>query len=197
MLILVRHGESTANAEGRLLGRLDAPLTARGLAQARALAPFVAGATRLLSSPLGRAVGTAEALGTGLPVEVDERWVEIDYGVLDGVLLGDVPADLWARWRSDPTFSPPGGESLADTGSRVRSACEDLFSTEGAGARGDGHVVVVSHVSPIKAATCWALGMEVEGAWRLYLSTGSVTRIGWGGDAPVLERFNETPLTSG
>ncbi|HLH28774.1 MAG TPA: histidine phosphatase family protein, partial [Acidimicrobiales bacterium] len=97
MLILVRHGESTANAEGRLLGRLDAPLTARGLAQARALAPFVAGATRLLSSPLGRAVGTAEALGTGLPVEVDERWVEIDYGVLDGVLLGDVPADLWAR----------------------------------------------------------------------------------------------------
>jgi len=194
MLILVRHGESRANAEGRLLGRLDSPLTPRGLAQARALAPRVVGATRLLSSPLGRALATAEALGTGLPVEVDERWVEVDYGELDGVVLGEVPAELWARWRSDPFFRPPGGESLGAAGARVRAACEELFAAEGAGARGDGHVVVVSHVSPIKAATCWALGLGDEAAWRLYLATGSITRISWGMGAPVLERLNEVPL---
>jgi broad specificity phosphatase PhoE len=52
--------------------------------------------------------------------------------------------------------------------------------------------VVVSHVSPIKAATCWALGLGVEGAWRLYLATASMTRITWGADGPVLSRFNET-----
>ncbi len=53
--------------------------------------------------------------------------------------------------------------------------------------------MVVSHVSPIKAATCWALGLGDQGAWRLYLATGSVTRIGWGVDGPVLNRFNEMP----
>jgi probable phosphoglycerate mutase len=69
-LILVRHGESTGNADGLLLGRMDAPLTERGLAQANTLGPSVAGATRLISSPLSRARDTAEALGTGLPVEI-------------------------------------------------------------------------------------------------------------------------------
>ena len=193
MLILVRHGESTGNAEGRLLGRLYAPLTDRGLDQARRLGPAVAGATRLISSPLRRAVDTAEALGTGLPVEIDERWIEVDYGQFDGMKLGDVPAEMWTRWRSDISFRPAGGESLAEAGVRVRAACEDLFSVDGAGARGRGHVVVVSHVSPIKAATCWAVGMGDEGAWRLYLSTGSVTRVAWSNGGPVLNGYNETP----
>ena len=197
MLILVRHGESTGNAEGRLLGRLDAPLTARGLAQARAVAPLVSGATRLISSPLGRALDTARALGTGLAVEVDERWVEVDYGELDGTVLSDVPAEIWTRWRTDPAFRPPAGESLAEAGARVRAACEELFVDDGAGARGEGHVVVVSHVSPIKAATCWALGLGDEGAWRLYLGTGSITRISWGTEGPVLSRFNEMPIPPG
>jgi broad specificity phosphatase PhoE len=195
MLILVRHGESTANADGRLLGRLDAPLTPRGLAQARALAPYVAGATRLISSPLGRATGTAAALGTGLPVEVDERWIEVDYGELDGTRLDDVPPDVWTTWRSDPAYAPPGGESLAATGTRVRAACEELFAEDGAGARSaEGHVVVVSHVSPIKAAVCWALGLGDAGTWRLYLGTGSVTRVSWGGAGPILSAYNLVPL---
>jgi broad specificity phosphatase PhoE len=193
VLILVRHGESTGNAEGLLLGRLDAPLTERGLGQARSLAESVAGATRLISSPLERARDTAAALGTGLPVEVDDRWIEIDYGVYDGRKLGDVPAEVWAQWRSDPTYVPPGGESLAAAGSRVRSACEELFDGPDAAARGDGTVVVVSHVSPIKAATCWALGTGDEGAWRLYLANASVTRIAWGPTGPVLASFNHTP----
>ncbi|HEV3131812.1 MAG TPA: histidine phosphatase family protein [Acidimicrobiales bacterium] len=193
MLILVRHGESTGNADGLLLGRIDAPLTERGLTQAKAAGRSVAGATRLISSPLARARDTAEALGTGLPVEIDDRWIEVDYGEFDGRPLGSVPDEVWTRWRSDPGYRPPGGESLCEAGSRVRSACEDLFATDGEGARGPGAVVVVSHVSPIKAATCWALGLGDEGAWRLYLATGSVTRISWGAEGPVLSRYNETP----
>jgi broad specificity phosphatase PhoE len=193
VLILVRHGESTGNAEGLLLGRKDAPLTDRGMAQARALRPAVADAARLISSPLSRARGTAEALGTGLEVEVDERWIEVDYGEFDGQLLGDVPAEVWRQWRSDPDYRPPGGETLTEAGARVREACEELFAHDGEGARGPGPVVVVSHVSPIKAATCWALGLGDQGAWRLYLATASLTRVRWGTDGPVLDRFNETP----
>jgi len=193
MLILVRHGESTGNADGLLLGRIDAPLTERGLVQARTLGPIVAGATRVISSPLSRARDTAEALDTGLDVEIDDRWVEIDYGDFDGQPLGSVPAEVWKRWRSDPDYRPPGGETLAEAGIRVREACEELFADEGEGARGPDPVVVVSHVSPIKAATCWALGLGDQGAWRLYLATASVTRVSWGVDGPVLNRFNETP----
>ena len=193
MLILVRHGESTGNAGGLLLGRIDAPLTERGSAQARSVAPVVTGATRLISSPLQRARHTAEALGTGLPVEIDDRWIEVDYGEYDGRPLGAVPDDVWAEWRSDPDFRPPGGETLGEAGERVRSACQELFAVDGEGARGEGAVVVVSHVSPIKAATCWALGLGDQGAWRLYLATASVTRITWGATGPVLAQFNQTP----
>ncbi|HEY5108663.1 MAG TPA: histidine phosphatase family protein [Acidimicrobiales bacterium] len=197
MLILVRHGESTGNAEGLLLGRIDSPLTGRGLEQARSLSDTVAGANRLISSPLSRALDTAEALGTGLSVEVDERWVEVDYGEYDGRKLGDIPAEVWLEWRSDPAFTPPGGESLAAAGARVREACEELFADPDGPARGDGIVVVVSHVSPIKAAACWSLGMGDEGAWRLYLANASATRINWGPGGPVLAGFNHTPWSSG
>ncbi|MGD0881660.1 MAG: histidine phosphatase family protein [Acidimicrobiales bacterium] len=196
MLILVRHGESTGNAEGLLLGRIDSPLTEWGRAQARSLADAVAGATRLISSPLARALDTAEALGTGLPIEVDERWIEVDYGEYDGEKLGSIPSEVWTRWRSDPTYAPPGGESLATAGARVRAACEELFGDPDGPARGDGAVVVVSHVSPIKAAACWSLGMGDEGAWRLYLANASVTTIRWGPGGPVLAGFNHTPWSS-
>jgi probable phosphoglycerate mutase len=193
MLILVRHGESTGNADGLLLGRIDAPLTPRGLAQAETVGPLVAGATRVISSSLQRARRTAEALGTGLPVEIDDRWIEVDYGEFDGRPLTSVPDEVWVRWRSDPDYRPTGGESLREAGTRVRAACEELFAVDGEGARGPGAVVVVSHVSPIKAATCWALGLGDEGAWRLYLATASLTRITWGATGPVLARFNQTP----
>lgn len=196
MLILIRHGESTGNAAGLLLGRIDAPLTERGRAQADTLGPSVSGATRLISSPLARARDTADALGTGLDIEIDERWIEVDYGEFDGRPLGAVPDQVWREWRSDPDFRPPGGESLSEAGTRVRTACQELFAADGEGARGPGAVVVVSHVSPIKAATCWALGLGDVGAWRLYLSTASVTRISWGSEGPVLAGFNETPWSS-
>lgn len=196
-MILVRHGESAGNAAGLLLGRIDSPLTERGVTQARSLTAVVAGATRLISSPLARALATAAELGTGLTIEVDERWVEVDYGEYDGWALGDIPADVWSKWRSDLDFAPPGGESLATAAARARAACDELFAEPDGPARGDGVVVVVSHVSPIKAATCWALGLGDEGAGRLYLANASVTRVIWGSGGPLLAGFNQTPWSAG
>jgi broad specificity phosphatase PhoE len=192
VLLLVRHGESASNAAGRLSGRAESPLTEHGRAQVAALATAVTGAGRLISSPLGRARETAAALGLDLPLEVDERWTEVDYGELEGEPLGAVPAEVWHRWRSGADFRPPGGETLAEVGLRVRSACEELFADPGAGARAPADVVVVSHVSPIKAAVAWALGTGDELAWRLHLSTASVTAVAWGVDRPVLRSFNQT-----
>ncbi|WP_300007232.1 histidine phosphatase family protein [Pseudonocardia sp.] len=194
MLILVRHGEVAANADGLLLGRADPPLTETGYRQACALAEVLPPAARIVSSPLARARHTAAVLA-GAPagvvdvdgVEVDPRWVEMDYGDLDGcppTALGD---RSWQEWRTDPGFVPAGGESLAAVGRRVREACTELAADA---ARGD--VVVVSHVSPIKAAVTWALGVGDEVAWRMFLGDAAVCRIDTGGPRPLLLGFSDT-----
>ena len=194
MLILVRHGESTLNAAGALAGRLDAPLTERGRAQAIAAGGVLEVVNELRSSSLLRARETAALLGTAQPASIDDRFVEIDYGSLDGAPLGTVPAELWDRWTTDASFAPDGGESLVMLGARVADALEELFSTPGIGARSDeGDVVVVSHVSPIKAAVVWALDADPLIAWRTRLSNGSLTRIDLGPRGPQLRSFNETP----
>jgi broad specificity phosphatase PhoE len=128
----------------------------------------------------------AAAVGGGIAPEVDDRWIELDYGELDGRPLAEVPAATWASWRADVTWSPAGGESLAGLGDRVRGACVDLV----ADAR-DRDVVVVTHVSPIKAAVAWALGVGDEVAWRMWVATASITRIGLAGGVPSLRSFNE------
>jgi broad specificity phosphatase PhoE len=183
VLIVVRHGRTAANASGLLLGRrLDPDLDDLGRRQTAALAGVLAPA-RVISSPLRRARQTAEALGG--PVEIDERWVELDYGELDGTPLRDVPAEVWSSWRADPGWAPPGGESLVDLGRRVGEACEAV--AEEAGER---DVVVVTHVSPVKAAMAWALGVGEEISFRSYVAPASITTIATAAGRPSLHGFN-------
>jgi broad specificity phosphatase PhoE len=194
VLILVRHGESVANAQGLLLGRTDAELTDSGRAQAVAARALVCDpVAEVRTSPLRRARDTAALLDLGVPATVDERWVEVDYGAFECQPLGDIPAEVWQRWQHDRGFRPEGGESLAEVDERISVACAELFAPGGAARRTDGDVVVVSHVTPIKAAVAWALG-TVDLYWRLHLRTASVTRIGWNRDAPILHGFNEVAL---
>ena len=194
MIVVVRHGRTGANAGGLLLGRADPPLDDEGERQAAALGVACGplDVARIVCSPLARCRRTAEAIAAAtsgpapVPVEVDERWIELDYGDLDGRPIRDVPAATWASWRADVAWEPPGGESLAALGTRVRAACESV--AEQAGER---HVVVVSHVSPIKAAVAWALGVGDEVAWRMWVAPASITRIGVAGGVPSLRAFNE------
>ena len=193
MLILVRHGRTAANAAGLLQGRLDQPLDELGARQAVAVAEFVARTTgpvqAVFASPLRRAQQTAAQFG--LPVETDERWLELAYGIYEGVPHADVPSEIWNFWREDPNFVPDGGESLAALDERVRAACSDLSER----AR-DEHVVVVSHVSPMKSAVAWALGVDLMIAWRTHLSHASVCRIEMRERGPVLLSFNETAMVA-
>lgn len=210
MLIIVRHGRTEANASGLLLGRADPALDEVGRAQAAALAAELsgsneaasgagsAGSTRVVSSPLVRARQTAEAIALRCgvdDVEIDDRWIELDYGELDGTPTADVPAEVWSRWRSDPDFVPAGGESLRSLRARVDEAC-DHWSGLAADAAGD--VVIVSHVSPIKASVGWALGLDEQVNWRTFVAPASITRIAGGPAHPVLRSFNEvTHLSAG
>jgi broad specificity phosphatase PhoE len=184
MLWLVRHGQTEANAAGLLLGRSDPPLSALGREQATALATRIPADARVVTSPLLRARETAAAFGR--PTQVDDRWIELDYGTLDGHALTDVGPERWARWRADPTYVPAGGESLADLGARVRLACATL--TEEVRER---DVVVVSHVSPIKAAIAWALGAGDELVWRLFVEVASIARVAFDANGLSLRSFNE------
>ncbi|HEY8545027.1 MAG TPA: histidine phosphatase family protein [Acidimicrobiales bacterium] len=187
---LLRHGRTDANARGLLLGRLDPDLDDVGRDQAHRAAEALvdAGPARIVTSPLQRCRTTAAIAGEvlGLPVEVDERWVEMDYGELDGVPVASVPAATWAAWMADLDWAPPGGESIAALGERVRAACDDLLAAEGGS-------LVVSHVSPIKAAVAWALGVSDAVAWRMFLAPASITTIGRGrgGRVPSLHGFND------
>jgi broad specificity phosphatase PhoE len=185
VLIIVRHGRTEANARGLLLGRSDPSLDETGRDQAARLASAVPEGATVVSSPLARCRETAAAFGR--PVAVDERWLELDYGEWDGRPVSDVPAATWRAWRHDPEFAPPGGESLAALGARVRAAADDLVAVAT-----DADVVVVTHVSPVKAAVAWALGVGDEVGWRTFVSPATISRIAVGERGSVLTSFNET-----
>ena len=191
MLIVVRHGQTESNARGVLLGRSDPPLDVVGRDQAAAvaaaLAPLAPDA-RVISSSLERARETAAIIAGEGAVEIDDRWIELDYGDLEGTPVVDVPEATWRQWRRDPDFSPAGGETLRSLGLRVSAACDELVVE--AATR---DVVVVTHVSPVKAAVVWALGVGDEVTWRTYVAPGSITRIAPRQFGPVLSAFNVTP----
>jgi probable phosphoglycerate mutase len=190
MLILVRHGRSAHNRAGQLSGRGDVSLDPTGEEQARLAGAALRGLdiVRVIASPLGRAQRTAGLLGIdGADIETDPSWIELDYGEWEGRSISEVTAAQWANWQHDLEFAPPGGESIAALGRRVREVCDDLRQDAQSG-----DVVVVSHVSPIKAAMAWALGVGDETSWRSQLSPASISRIAVRGDGRTsLTSWNE------
>lgn len=188
MLILLRHGQTSANAQALLQGRIDLPLDDVGQQQAQKCGDFLRMSfpdATVIASPLLRAVQTASQISPD--ITIDERFIELDYGQWDGLALADVPQNQWAQWRQDPTFRPPDGESLVELDARVRPALEELAQR----ARHE-DIVVVSHVSPIKSAVTWALGVGPDATWRCHLDRASICRISIGPRGPSLTSLNET-----
>ena len=191
-IIIVRHGRTEFNATGRLQGRTDNPLDEVGLAQAEAVAaylqPELLSDTLFVCSPLLRARQTATAIvnQVGSSFEIDERWIELDYGSYEGLRQAEVPSNVWRDWKNDNDFAAPQGESLNQVQRRVAEACDDLVQ------RLNGRTaVVVSHVSPIKSAVAWALGVDASVGWKTQLSTASITRISVSSNGVALTAFNE------
>lgn len=191
-LLLARHGETLANRELRYVGTRDEPLSDGGVAQAErlaeALAPLPVGA--VYASPLRRATETARRIAEarGLDLQVEPRLREQAFGEWEGLTRAEVIAghhrESLLRWEGDLASAPPGGESLATVQERVLSLVEDLRD------RHAGEwVALVSHVGPIKALLCAALGGGLPTALRLFLDPGTLSVIDWG-ERPVVRLFN-------
>jgi glucosyl-3-phosphoglycerate phosphatase len=131
-LILVRHGESVWNAEERLQGQLDPPLSERGREQALALAPVLETVPpdRVICSDLSRATETAELLG--LRPRLDARWREIDIGEWAGRPAAEIDAQSreLTNWRGG-SRTAPDGETWAAFSARVAGALDELLAAGG------------------------------------------------------------------
>jgi broad specificity phosphatase PhoE len=133
---LARHGETEWNCSGRMQGRKGAPLTGRGLAQGRALAAAAVrvGVTRVITSPLERALVSATQVGSavGCPLIVCDALMEADFGLCGGLTELEIeqrfPGLLQQRKREKWTHRWPRGESYADMVERVRPALEMIGS---------------------------------------------------------------------
>ena len=160
----LRHGEATWNAEGRLCGSTDIPLSDVGRQQARALGGRLQSLTveALYSSPLSRALETARIVGEAIGREpvVDVRLAELDYGVWEGSTFDEVKRiypEVYQAWDTDPAdVAPPAGETGVHLVERVRP-----FLAEVAERHPLGNVVVVCHKTVCRLIACHIMGMPL------------------------------------
>jgi len=134
-LILIRHGETDWNVEGRYQGQADPGLNERGRQQAKQLAEMLAQnpPDLIYTSPLKRAYETASIIAQKLniPVYVDPRLMEIHQGEWQTLLHTEIARrypDLWEQWHTDPWNTKiPGGETLQEVQNRVYAAIDDIL----------------------------------------------------------------------
>jgi len=191
---LVRHGETADNMQMRYLGLRDEPLTESGILQARQVADALSQLPirMVVSSPLRRAADTAARISEACRVELrlDSRLAEGSFGLWEGLTraevlqLGSQDAEMLARWESDPSAAPPGGESIESVQKRVVQLGEELK-----GELPDSSVVLVSHVGPIKALLASVLDVSLQASRRLFLDPGTISVVEWG-EHRFLRLFN-------
>lgn len=183
-VVLVRHGETEWTISGQHTGRTDIPLTDAGREQARSLASRLAGRrfSRVLTSPLGRAVETCRLAALGEHAESREDLLEWDYGDYDGRTTPDIRAERpdWLLWRD----GCPGGETAADVGARVDRLIADVRE-----AQGDAVLFAHGHVLRVLAARWVAL--DPEAGSRLILSPAALSVLGWEREQSVIRLWNE------
>jgi probable phosphoglycerate mutase len=195
VIILIRHGQTTTNEKGLLVGRSDSELTELGERQALALRPLLGGVREVWASSLRRSRVTAALAVPHLEATVNDAFIEVDYGTLDGQPLSVVSAEQWRAFEGDHYKALGGdGESLASVDQRVHAVLDALLADRSSLLHShQHHLAVVSHVSPIKSAMVWALGVPGSVAWRTRLDNGSITTISIRRSTPALVHFNMVP----
>jgi probable phosphomutase (TIGR03848 family) len=195
-VLLVRHGRTTANASGILAGRQPGVhLDETGRAQASSLAGHLAEVPLVaaITSPLERCRETLDLLlgdRPGVPVHVDERLSECDYGDWSGRSLKELGREpAWKVVQGHASAAGfPGGETLLQMQGRAVEAIRDWNSV-----LGDSAVyVVVSHGDVIKSILADALGMHLDQFQRIRVDPASTSIVEYTALRPFVDRMNDT-----
>jgi alpha-ribazole phosphatase len=175
LLHLLRHGPPLRS--GLLLGHCDEPALhpAAPALLARASGLDIGG---VVASDLRRAADSARMIAGAmdLPLTLDPRWRELDFGLWNGLAPGDVPpADLARFWNDPDRDPPPGGERWQAIRHRVGAALRDVA----------GAALVVTHAGAMRAALAVLTGLDHRGVWTLDLPYGALLSLRvWPGEHP-------------
>ncbi len=178
-LVVVRHGVTDWNVQGRLQGRTDIPLNADGIRQAVAVARRLASErlARVLSSPMARALATAQpiAAAQGLTPEVREDLHEAHMGLWEGLTWEEVatryPHHLPERDRVGPSYKGHAGESVAEVAARAAGVLEAIRGLPGT-------TCVVTHAAPGRHLIVAAAGNPEHMKLRLQNTSVSIVEDG-------------------
>ena len=193
-VLLIRHGQTSWNIEGRIQGYLDSPLTEVGLAQAEALAARLAteALDALHSSDLGRTRQTADPIvaATGLAPVFDSGLRERNYGDWEGRTFEEIKRDFPEQYerfvRRDPHATAPAGESAVQFQDRVVAALTRL-------ARGHGGrcVAVVTHGGVLGVMYRHAMGLGLDAPRDYSIANASINRLHFDGSSWRVESWGE------
>ncbi|MGA3036199.1 MAG: histidine phosphatase family protein [Vulcanimicrobiaceae bacterium] len=194
-VLLVRHGHVEGIDPPRFRGRNDLPLTSLGVSQAEAVAQRIAERWELAavySSPIGRAMHTAEAIAhkIDLVVRPDPDFIEIDYGQWTGLSHDDVrsswptEAKLW--FRAPDVAHIPGGEALSDVFSRVSRGMRNLVRRH----RNE-TIVVVGHEAINRVVLLYALELPLSHYWRFRQGPCCINDLDFETDKCIIGSIND------
>lgn len=183
-MFLIRHGVTAWHAEKRVLGQRDIPLSDAGIAQAEEAAGALRGLkmAEVLSSPLQRAIQTAEIIGQGAGIEVarDPRLIDFQAGKWTGMTYADVAKnEEYQRFIQQPESERiPGGESLEDVRRRAVAAIDQALRDN---ATGDA-LAIVTHAGIIRVLITHYMGSPPANYHRVRVSPGSISILGFADD---------------
>ena len=196
-ILLIRHGESTWNAEGIIQGWGDPPLSETGRSQARLLGLRLSQRERidaLYSSTMQRARETAEIIGeiTGTPPHFDYRLRECGIGVLTGVAVKDVEKlfpEIWRGWQENPLITPiPGAEDNESFRQRVVEIMESIISNH----EDNAQIAVVSHGGTFGTYLGHLIRLDIRKRVPFRFANASLSMIQLGGERPRIALLNDT-----
>ena len=193
-LVLVRHGETTWNVDGRVQGHSNSPLSEKGKRQVERLAHHLAKlkVNAICSSDSTRAMETANAIAAGHRFQVmpSQELRERNYGVLEGKTLAEAArtqGTWFLTWQGNRLNAPPAGESQPEMCERILRALRAI-----AVAHPRQIVVISTHGGPIKSAVYEILRIPLT-LWRLtWIENGSITILRGTPDVMRVASFNDT-----
>ena len=189
MVYLIRHGETEWARDGRHTGRTDIPLTETGRTQAEFLLPIFdeVSFSRILSSPLQRALETARLAGQGNRVELVPDLMEWDYGDYEGITTEQIREKIpdWSIW----THPCPNGETINEVAARADRVISQVRSQEG-------NVALFSHGHLLRVLAVRWLGLEPADGRYFQLGTSTLSILTFDRTTPVIKTWNGPLITA-